>query len=90
MTVSKVQSELADEVAKAIHDNGGYCCCQIKSDDSICMCKDFRDKISDPNFEGECECGLYIKHLDDKDKKINELVKATDDLFEKESENENK
>lgn len=62
MTVDKIRTDKAKEIEEAIHNNDGYCCCQIKSDDSICICKDFREKISDPDFEGECECGLYFKH----------------------------
>jgi len=29
--------------------------------DNKCMCKEFRDQIADPNFEGYCYCGLYYK-----------------------------
>lgn len=52
----------AKEVAQRIYENNGYCCCAIvKDDDTICMCKDFRDKVKEPEFYGECHCGLFAK-----------------------------
>ena len=51
--------ELVAEIRKAIQENDGHCPCSIvKSDDTLCMCKAFRDK-EEP---GECHCGLYIKY----------------------------
>ena len=32
-----------------------------KTEDTTCMCKEFRDQIKDPNFEGYCHCMLYYK-----------------------------
>ena len=29
-----------------------------------CMCKEFREQIADPNFEGFCHCMLYYKSKD--------------------------
>lgn len=54
------------EVVKTIKDglkkNGGYCPCRIeKNEDTKCMCKEFRNQIKDPNFEGYCHCMLYYK-----------------------------
>lgn len=52
--------EYANEVRKKLKDNGGYCPCSlIKSADTKCMCKDFRE-----TEEGMCHCGLYIKTKD--------------------------
>lgn len=52
----------AREVSQKIYENHGYCCCAIVKDkDTICMCKDFRDKIQDPEFYGDCHCGLFTK-----------------------------
>lgn len=43
----------------------GYCPCRVqKIEDNICMCKEFRDQIADPNFEGFCHCRLYYKSKD--------------------------
>lgn len=41
---------------------GGYCPCKLlKTEDNKCMCKEFREQINDPNFEGYCHCRLYYK-----------------------------
>jgi len=63
MRLAKNVDDAAKEIEKAIKENDGYCCCQIKSEDSKCMCADFKAKIEDPNFEGECHCGLFHKYL---------------------------
>lgn len=42
--------------------SGGYCPCAIKkTPDNKCLCKDFRDKIEDDTWFGECSCGFYEK-----------------------------
>ncbi len=52
--------EYADEVKRKLKDNGGYCPCSlIKSPDTKCMCKDFREIE-----EGMCHCGLFLKTKD--------------------------
>ncbi len=53
-------------VVKIIKDglerNNGYCPCRLeKNNDTKCMCKEFREQIKDPNFEGYCHCMLYYK-----------------------------
>ena len=53
-------------VVKLIQDGlkarGGYCPCRVeKTEDNKCMCKEFREQIADPNFEGFCHCMLYYK-----------------------------
>lgn len=56
---------LVRKIKEALKNNDGYCpCTSIKSDDTKCMCKDFRDKLSDESFQGLCHCGLYIKTND--------------------------
>ena len=41
----------------------GYCPCRVGKDpDNKCMCKEFREQIADPDFEGYCHCLLYYKH----------------------------
>ena len=53
---------IVEEVRRLVKENDGYCpCALVKDTNTKCMCKDFRDKISDENFSGECHCGLYIK-----------------------------
>ena len=54
--------EINPGIKKLVDANGGYCpCALLHNPDTVCMCKDFRDKIKDPNFFGECHCGLYVK-----------------------------
>lgn len=46
------------EMMEKIKENDGYCPCKLeKSPDTKCMCKEFRDQIT----EGYCHCGLYYK-----------------------------
>lgn len=54
------------EVVKIIKEGllkkGGYCPCKMGKDEDIkCMCKEFREQIADPEFEGFCHCMLYYK-----------------------------
>ena len=49
--------ELVKEIRIKLKKNDGYCPCKInKTDDTKCMCKEFREQES-----GECHCGLYVK-----------------------------
>lgn len=49
--------ELVDEIKEALVANGGYCpCSPIKTADTKCMCKAFREQD-----KGTCHCGLYEK-----------------------------
>lgn len=49
--------ELEDTIRKALKDNDGYCPCRVqKTEDTKCMCKEFREQTN-----GECHCGLYYK-----------------------------
>ena len=41
--------------------NGHSPCVREISDDTKCMCKQFREQIADPDFEGYCHCMLYYK-----------------------------
>ena len=48
-----------DNIKKAVKDNNGFCPCRIsKTEDTKCMCKEFREMK-----EGICHCGLYQKTL---------------------------
>ena len=50
------------KIRSALQKTEGYCPCKIqKSDDTFCMCKEFREQIVDENFYGKCHCGLYEK-----------------------------
>lgn len=49
--------EFVDEMKKQLKENGGYCPCSIyKTEDTKCMCKEFREMSN-----GTCHCGLYTK-----------------------------
>ncbi len=51
--------EFVAKMNEAIKENDGYCPCSLeKSEDTRCMCKEFREQRE----AGECHCGLYIKH----------------------------
>lgn len=62
-------NEDADVVATVkagLQKTGGYCPCRLeKNEDTKCMCKEFRDQIKDPDYEGYCHCMLYYKSLKD-------------------------
>ena len=49
-------------VREGLKRTGGYCpCVRERSEDTKCMCREFREQIKDPNFEGYCHCMLYYK-----------------------------
>lgn len=49
--------EFVKEFRQKLKDNSGYCPCRVqKTDDTKCMCKEFREQES-----GYCHCGLYYK-----------------------------
>ncbi len=49
--------EFVAEMKRKIKENGGYCPCSlVKSEDTKCPCKAFRDME-----EGTCHCNLYTK-----------------------------
>lgn len=54
--------EIVKEIKAGLKRNNGYCPCRLeKNNDTKCMCKEFREQIKDPNFEGYCHCMLYYK-----------------------------
>ena len=54
--------ELVARIRDGLKMKDGYCPCRLeKTEDNKCMCKEFRDQIADPNFEGYCHCLLYYK-----------------------------
>ncbi len=47
---------------ESLEKRNGYCPCRLElTEDNKCMCKEFRDQIKDPDFEGFCHCMLYYK-----------------------------
>lgn len=54
-------------VKKGLEKNGGYCPCRLeKTEDYKCICKEFREQIKNPDFEGFCHCMLYYKEKENK------------------------
>ena len=57
--------EVVNAIREGLAKKGGYCPCRLeKTPDTKCMCKEFRDQIADPDFEGFCHCMLYYKSKD--------------------------
>lgn len=53
---------IVEAVKKGLEKTGGYCPCRLeRSEDTKCMCTEFREQIKDPEFEGYCHCYLYYK-----------------------------
>lgn len=54
--------EIVATIKAGLRAKDGYCPCRVgKSEEFKCMCREFRDQIADPNFEGYCHCLLYYK-----------------------------
>ena len=46
---------------------GGYCPCRLERTEATkCMCREFRDQVEDPSYEGFCHCMLYYKSYEKK------------------------
>lgn len=57
--------ELVEMVKKGLKAKGGYCPCKLEqSEETKCICQEFKAQIADPNFEGYCHCMLYYKSID--------------------------
>lgn len=57
--------ELVAAIREGLKKKGGHCPCKREiSEDTKCICKEFREQIADPNFEGYCHCMLYYKSKD--------------------------
>ena len=54
--------EIVETIKEGLKQSGGYCPCRLeKSEDNKCICKEFREQIEVPEFEGYCHCMLYYK-----------------------------
>jgi len=54
--------EVVKTVKEGLKRTGGYCPCVLQqTEDTKCMCKEFKEQIKDPDFEGFCHCMLYYK-----------------------------
>lgn len=58
-------TEVVNSIKEGLKIKGGYCPCRIeKNEDTKCICKEFREQMNDPDFEGFCHCRLYYKSKD--------------------------
>ena len=62
----KIRFNENEEVVKTVKEGlkrtGGYCPCRLERTENYkCMCKEFKEQIADPDFEGYCHCLLYYK-----------------------------
>ena len=54
--------EMVRIVREGLKRNGGYCPCRREqTEDNKCICREFREQMADPDFEGYCHCFLYYK-----------------------------
>lgn len=52
-------------IREGLRRKGGYCPCRLSaSEETRCICKEFRQQMADPEFEGYCHCRLYYKSKD--------------------------
>lgn len=52
-------------IREGLKETGGYCPCKREHiPENICMCKEFKAQIADPDFEGYCHCMLFYKAKD--------------------------
>lgn len=57
--------EMVKMIREGLKMRGGYCPCRIeKIPENKCICKEFREQMEDPDFEGYCHCKLYYKEKD--------------------------
>jgi len=62
----KIKLNTDESVVEAVRSGlamtGGYCPCRLeRTEDTKCMCREFKEQIKDPDFEGYCHCFLYYK-----------------------------
>ena len=54
--------EIVSLIQEGLRQTGGYCPCRMeRTEETKCMCSEFRSQIADPEFEGYCHCMLYYK-----------------------------
>ena len=57
--------ELVELIREGLRQKGGYCPCRFeRTEDTKCICREFREQMADPDFEGYCHCRLYYKSTD--------------------------
>ena len=57
--------EMVKMIRAGLKEKDGYCPCRLeRTPENKCICKEFREQMEDPNFEGYCHCMLYYKTKD--------------------------
>ena len=52
--------KIVDAIREGLKKKNGHCPCRLEeTENTMCMCKEFRDQIADLEFEGFCHCRLY-------------------------------
>ena len=55
-------AEIVETIKEGLKRTGGYCPCRMeRTEEFKCMCKEFKEQIADPNYEGYCHCMLFYK-----------------------------
>ena len=59
-------ADVVRTIKEGLKKKGGYCPCRMeKSEENKCICREFREQMADPDFEGYCHCMLYYKFKDE-------------------------
>ena len=54
--------KIVNTIREGLKKKNGHCPCRLEmTEETMCMCKEFREQIADPEFEGYCHCMLYYK-----------------------------
>ena len=57
--------ELVELIREGLRQKDGSCPCWFeRTEDTKCICREFREQMADPDFEGYCHCRLYYKTKD--------------------------
>ena len=52
-------------IKEGLKQKDGYCPCRLeRTEENKCICKEFKEQMADPEFEGFCHCMLYYKSKD--------------------------
>lgn len=62
ITLNK-DKQIVDVIKEGLEHTDGYCPC--RTEETKCMCREFKEQIKDPEFEGFCHCMLYYKSIKD-------------------------
>ena len=58
-------TETVKAIKEGLKKKNGYCPCRLEqTEDNKCICREFREQMSNPDFEGYCHCMLYYKMKD--------------------------